>query len=99
MNFLKRMGNLKNNHPALKASIGYEKLSYIKTNLEDKILAFERTNKGDTIVFVANFSNNHCQFRMNYNNDFKSFPKGTKKILSSTYEYVMKPWEFWILIK
>ena len=51
MNFLKRMGDLKNNHPALKASLGYKKLSYIKTNLEDKILAFERTNKGDTIVF------------------------------------------------
>jgi len=97
--FLKRMGDLKNNHPALKASLGYEKLSYIETNAEDKILAFERRNEGDTIVFIANFSSNHSQFRMNYDSDFKSFPKGTEKTLSSTYEYVMKPWEFWILMK
>ena len=34
-----------------------------------------------------------------YDGKYKSFPKGTNKILSSTYEYVMKPWEFWILIK
>ena len=99
IDFLKKMGDLKNNHPALKASLGYEKLSYIETNAEDKILAFERRNKGDTIVFIANFSSNHSQFRMNYDSNFKSFPKGTKKTLSSTYEYVMKPWEFWILIK
>ena len=97
--FLKRMGDLKNNHPALKASLGYEKLSYIETNAEDKILAFERRNKGDTIVFIANFNSNHSQFRMNYDSNFKSFPKGTEKTLSSTYEYVMKPWEFWILMK
>jgi len=97
--FLKRMGDLKNNHPALKASLGYEKLSYIETNAEDKILAFERRNKGDTIVFIANFSSSHSQFRMNYDSNFKSFPKGTEKTLSSTYEYVMKPWEFWILMK
>jgi 1,4-alpha-glucan branching enzyme len=99
IDFLKKMGDLKNNHPALKASLGYEKLSYIETNAEDKILAFERRNKGDTIVFIANFSSNHSQFRMNYDSNFKSFPKGTEKTLSSTYEYVMKPWEFWILIK
>ena len=99
IDFLKKMGDLKNNHPALKASLGYEKLSYIETNAEDKILAFERRNKGDTIVFIANFSSNHSQFRMNYDSNFKSFPKGTEKTLSSTYEYVMKPWEFWILMK
>ena len=99
IDFLKRMGDLKNNHPALKASLGYEKLSYIETNAEDKILAFERRNEGDTIVFIANFSSNHSQFRMNYDSNFKSFPKGTEKTLSSTYEYVMKPWEFWILMK
>ena len=99
IDFLKKIGDLKNNHLALKGSLRYDKLSHIKTNADEKILAFERSNQGDTIVFIGNLNSNYSQFRMYYDGKFKSFPKGTNKILSSTYEYVMKPWEFWILIK
>jgi len=99
LEFLKKMGKLKNGHLALKAGLGYDKLYYIETDVKEKILAFERSNEGDTIVFIANLNSNYSQFRMYYDGKFKHFSHGGTKILSRTYEYVMKPWEFWILTK
>ena len=94
---LKKLGELKNSHPALHSGRQAGNYTQIETSLIDKVLAFERSKQGDTIVFVANMSGNHIGFRSPYNGVFKRYQDEKFKRLSYSYEYRMKPWEFWIL--
>jgi alpha-amylase len=96
---LKQLGELKQQHPALHA--GKEKGSYqeISTSSPHKVLAFKRAKAGDTLVYIANLSDQHIGFTSPYNGMFKRFQDNKPKRLSSSYEYRMKPWEFWILKK
>ena len=77
--------------------LGLGKYTPIKTSLLEKVLAFERTKEGDTIVFIGNMSGEHIGFSSPYNGTFKRFKDEKTKRLSYSYEYRMKPWEFWIL--
>ena len=96
---LKKLGDLKTTHAALNAGSEAGAFTPITTSLEEKVLAFERTKLGDTIVFIANMSKDHIGFTSPYNGMFKRFEDNRSKRLSSSYEYRMKPWEFWILKK
>ena len=96
-NLLKKLGELKNTRPALHSGIEAGKYTSINTSLLDKVLAFERSKEGDTIVFIGNMSGEHIGFRSPYNSKLKRYEDDKLKILSSSYEYRMKPWEFWIL--
>jgi glycosidase len=96
---LKQLGELKQRHPSLNAGIDGGKYSPIETSLNEKVLAFERTKAGDTIVFMANMSKDHIGFTSPYNGYFKRYQDNKSKHLSYSYEYRMKPWEFWILKK
>ena len=98
-NLLKKLGKLKRTNPALDAGKEAGKFSTIKTSLEDKVLAFERSKEGDTIVFIANMSRDHIGFTSEYQGIFKRYQDNKPKILMNSYEYRMRPWEFWILIK
>ena len=96
---LKKLGDLKQKHPSLNSGQNAGSLNIINTSLGEKILAFERVKQADTIVFIANFSKDHVGFTSNYNGKFKRFSDEKTKKLSFSYEYRMKPWEFWILTK
>ena len=95
--FLKKLGELKNTRPALHSGREAGKYTPIKTSLSDKVLAFERTKDEDTIVFIGNMSGEHIGFRSPYNGRFIRYEDEKFKRLSYSYEYRMKPWEFWIL--
>ena len=105
MDLLKSLGELKNTNDALTAGKGraaYESLTaLVKMNYgkENQIFAFERSGKQNTVVFIANMSKNYAQFTMNFNGTYTQFSDGKSKTLSDSYEYVMKPWEYWILIR
>ncbi len=94
---LQKLGELKRTHPALNAGKEAGSFTRIETSLNEKVLAFERSKKGDTIIFMANLSNEHIGFTSPYNGKFKRFEDGRQKRLSFSYEYRMRPWEFWIL--
>ena len=96
---LKQLGALKRNHPALHSGENAGKYTRISTSLDDKVLAFERSKDGDTLVFIANLSKDHIGFTSPYNGEFKRYQDAKPKRLSYSYEYRMKPWEFWILTK
>ena len=70
----------------------------MKYGKENQIFAFERSNSKNKVIFIANMSKNYAQFTMDYNGAFKTFSDGNLKLISDSYEYVMKPWEFWILL-
>ena len=99
MNLLRQLGSLKNNHRALETGSSGGSYKRINTTRDDKILAFEREKLGDKIVVLANLSKDYVQFTMPYDGDFHRYQDFKRKILSSSYQYDMKPWEFWILIK
>ena len=96
---LKQLGELKQNHPSLNAGKEAGEYNQIETSLGEKVLAFERTKAGDTIVFMTNLSKEHIGFTSPYNGYFKRYQDNKPKRLSYSYEYRMKPWEFWILKK
>lgn len=99
MELLQQLGALKNNHRALAAGTSAGSYKRINTTRDNQILAFEREKEGDTLVVVANLSKDYAQFTMPYSGSFKRYQDFKSKLLSPSYQYDMKPWEFWILIK
>jgi glycosidase len=97
--FLEKLGGLKQKHAALNSGENRGLYSRITTSRDQNVLAFERSKQGDTVVFIANMSNEHVGFTSPYNGTFKRYQDGKVKVLSDTYEYRMSPWEFWILSK
>ena len=99
MELLQQLGALKNNHRALAAGTSAGSYKRINTTRDNQILAFEREKEGDTLVVVANLSKDYAQFTMPCAGSFKRYQDFKSKLLSPSYQYDMKPWEFWILIK
>ena len=99
MDLLQQLGALKNNHSALESGADGGSFNMLTTSKPQQIFTFERGKNGDTLVVLANLSKEYAQFTMPYDGEFKRFTDFKSKRLSSPYEYVMKPWEFWILIK
>ena len=99
MELLQQLGALKNNHRALAAGTSAGSYKRINTTRDNQILAFEREKEGDTLVVVANLSKDYAQFTMPYAGSFKRYQDFKSKLLSPSYQYDMRPWEFWILIK
>ena len=99
MDLLQQLGALKNNHLALESGAEGGSFKRLSTSKDYQIFAFERSKDRDTLLVVVNLSKEYSQFSMPYNGNFKRFQDFKIKKLSSSYEYVMKPWEFWILIK
>ena len=90
---------MKQKHAALNSGKNRGLYTRIATSRDQNVLAFERSKQGDTVVFIANMSNEHVGFTSPYNGTFKRYQDGKEKVLSDTYEYRMSPWEFWILSK
>ena len=97
MEFLQQLGALKNNHKALTSGLSGGSFKRLLNSKNDQILAFERERDGDTIVFIANLSKDYAQFTLPYEGNFKRFQDFKNKRLPSSYQYDIKPWEFWIL--
>ena len=88
----------------VKTAVGWFKLQLLKdptkaADIVNKAIRIEREKLGDKIVVLANLSKDYVQFTMPYDGDFHRYEDFKRKILSSSYQYDMKPWEFWILIK
>ena len=99
MDLLKQLGALKNNHKALASGENGGSFKRLNTTKNKQVYAFERGKDGDTIIVIANLSKNYAQFTLPYDGIFKRYQDFKVKQLSSSYQYDMKPWEFWILIQ
>jgi glycosidase len=99
MKLLQQFGALKNNHPALESGSKGGSFQRLPTSKDQQVFAFERVKDGDTLVVMANLSKDYAQFTMPYEGSFKRYQDFKSKRLSSSYQYDMKPWEFWILVK
>lgn len=95
--FLSQLGQLKRKHAALTTGPKGGSYRRLNTTKDYQVLAFERGHQGDTLVFMGNMSSQYAQFTLPYEGTFKRFPDGKTKKLTASYQYDMKPWEFWIL--
>ena len=98
MELLQQLGALKNNHKSLASGLSGGSYKRILSSKNNQIFAFERENEGDTLLFIANLSKDYAQFSLPYDGYFKRYQDFKTKRLSSSYQYDMKPWEFWILV-
>lgn len=99
MELIQQLGALKNNHKALASGKNGGSFKKLKTTKENQIYAFQRGKEGDTLVVIANLSKDYAQFTMPLDGEFHRYQDYKPKRLSSSYQYDMKPWEFWILIQ
>jgi len=81
---LEQLGALKLQHPALHSGVDRGTYRRLSTSINENVLAFERTKKGDTVVFIANISAEYVGFTAPFNGTFKRFEDGKVKILSDT---------------
>ena len=99
MELIQQLGALNNNHKALASGKNGGSFKKLKTTKENQIYAFQRGKEGDTLVVIANLSKDYAQFTMPLDGEFRRYQDYKPKRLSSSYQYDMKPWEFWILIQ
>jgi len=96
---LQQLGALKNNHPALESGAVGGSFEVLPTSKPQQVFAFKRGKEGDTLVVMANLSKEYAQFTMPYDGNLKRYFDFKAQKLSTSYQYDMKPWEFWILLK
>ena len=99
MELLLQLGALKNNHKALASGKNGGSYKQLLNTKKNQIFAFERGKEGDTLVVIANLSKDYAQFTMPLEGMYRRYEDYKPKRLSASYQYDMKPWEFWILIK
>ncbi len=94
---MEKLGDLKQNHPALKG--GKEAASYerLTTTADDQIYAIKRSKGDDHIIYMANLSDDSIVFKVNdlnatatnlMNKDQMSISKG-QEITLHPYEYLL----------
>lgn len=96
---LAKLGKLKNEYPAMNG--GRDAASYIRlqTSKNDKILAFERSKNGESILFVANMTDNTLRFTVNVQGEYSNYMNGNAVQLTAEEELNFQPWEYKILLK
>ena len=99
MELLLQLGALKNNHKALASGKNGGSYKRLLNTKNKQVFSFERGKEGDTLVVIANLSKDYAQFNMPLEGMYRRYEDYKPKRLSASYQYDMKPWEFWILIK
>ncbi|MEN9908488.1 MAG: hypothetical protein RLZZ540_1637 [Bacteroidota bacterium] len=94
-----KLGKLKNENSALNG--GKKRASYnrLSTSNDEKILAFERTNKNNKVVFIANMSNTPQIAKINLEGSFTDYMTNEKITLIKDQKINLKPWQYYILTK
>jgi len=93
----KKLGFLKNNHPALFG--GKIKGDYIRINNTDKnsILSFKRSYKNDSLFFIGNMTNKPITFEIDLKGEFTDVLNRKKVKIKDKDTITLKPWKYLIL--
>ena len=94
---LKKLGELKNDNPALHGGKNASDYNRLTTSADEKILAFERSANGEKLVYIANMSDKPTEFTIDLEGEFKPY-LGKQDFEVSAPIQNFKPWEYLILI-
>ena len=94
---LKKLGDLKNNHPAFhggKVAASYERLSTENEN----VLAFKRSKDESEVYFIGNLSNQNQTFLLNIEGDYENLLLN-KNIVFKQDQLKLAPWNYYLVSK
>jgi alpha-amylase len=94
-----KLGQLKNENPALNGGKNPASYKRIQTNDDTKILAFEREKDGKKIIYIANLSNQTIETKIQLKGDFTDYMSGNKIQFRSDAPIGLKAWQYLILTK
>jgi 1,4-alpha-glucan branching enzyme len=94
-----KLGKLKNENPALNG--GKKKATYtrIATSDDTKILAFERSNENNKVIYLANMTNALQLAKANIEGNYLDYMSGKKITFVKDQKLNLKPWQYYILVK
>lgn len=96
---LEKLGQLKNESPALagaKAPSSYEK---IETSREENIIAFRRKNEISELIYLCNTGPDKVEFTLSLTGKYKDYMSGTEVDLQGNDTYQLGAWDYRILLK
>lgn len=93
-----KLGKLKNTNSALNGGKNPANYTRIKTSNDSKTLAFERSNKNDKVIFIANFSNETTFTTINLKGNFKDYLSGHTINFRTDAPLGLKAWQYLILV-
>jgi glycosidase len=94
---LEKLGQLKATNEALhgaKEAAGYNRL---QTSADKQILAFERENNGEKLVYIANLSDKPVDFTVEMENELQAYLGKKDFKTQKNDQYHFGPWEYVIL--
>ena len=92
-----KLGQLKNENPALNGGKNAASYKRIATNNDTKILAFEREKDGKKVVYIANLSNQTIETKIQLKGDFTDYMSGYSLQFRSDSPIGLKAWQYLIL--
>jgi len=93
-----KLGNLKNENLALhgaKTAAEYKRLS---TSNDKDIIAFERSKNKESLIYIANFTDDYQEFQVSASGNFEDYMTSEKIELKIDQIHNFEPWEYKILI-
>ena len=93
-----KLGKLKNTNSALNGGKNPANYTRIKTSNDSKTLAFERSNKNEKVIFIANFSNESTFTTINLKGNFKDYLSGHTINFRTDAPLGLKAWQYLILV-
>lgn len=94
--------NLKRTNKALLSGSKGGKLNYLKTNNDNSVLAFTRSNGKDKIAAIFNFSPKEVKVKISgkeLSGKYKSLFSGEETELRTSEETILAPWEYRVYVK
>lgn len=94
---LKKLGELKNENPALHGAKEAATYNRLTTSADKDILAFERSANGENLIYLANMSDQTTEFKIDLEKDFQPY-LGKEDFEVGKTNYKFQPWEYVILV-
>lgn len=94
-----KLGKLKNTNPALNGGKNAAAYKRIATSIDESVLAFERENGNDRVIYMANLTAKPKTITAAIDGKFTNYMTGEKVTFAKDQKINFKPWEYWVLIK
>jgi glycosidase len=93
-----KLGELKNENPALHGGKNPASYKRLATSANDKVLAFERENGGKKVIYIANLTKAPQSFTAPVEGRYTNYMTGEAIALAKGQKMEARPWQYWILI-
>ena len=93
-----KLGQLKNENPALNGGVNKASYERIQTSDNENIFAFQREKDGKKVYYIANLSKEPKKFSLPLSGEFENYMSSEKITLTQNQELEFQPWEYWILV-